>query len=178
MRGSRISSFQIRSRWAIAGPPSCCPYLRPQPSAGPYGWKRIAPWDSNHPLPRRPLFRPAHAFPTALLLSAPSLSRRPAGLDRQSLAPAESLGGRARGRSPPPPSSRGSPRRGHPRTEANRPPPPACAICRLSATRRGPRSQAPAGVGGAADSAPPSWLLPRRLAAPALASALGTPGSA
>lgn len=74
-----------------------------------------------------------------------------------------------RGLSPPPP----------PRHPGARPipPPPAPSVCHLPPVSLSPWAPIPgaAGGGGAADSAPPSWLLPRRLAASALALALGTP---
>lgn len=50
-------------------------------------------------------------------------------------------------------------------------------MCHLPPVSLSPRASIPGagGGGGAADSAPPSWLFPRRLAASALALALGTP---
>lgn len=123
------------------------PPLASGPSAVPKGGKRAALRVSNQPSgPATPpiLQQPLpHRTPFVQPLSLPA----PGWAGSAVSSPPESLGGRAGGCSPPPPPRRGSPRRGHPGAEANRPPPPACAICRLSASLRGPRSQAPAGVG-------------------------------
>lgn len=133
---------------------------RRSPDASPAGWP--PPFLQHTPSPPR--------APFVLL----PLSRSGLGIIR-SLQPAESLGGRAGGCSPPPSPRRGSPWRGHPGAEANQPPSPS--VCHLPPVSLSPRAWIPGagGGGGAADSAPPSWLLPRRLAASALALALGTP---
>lgn len=129
-------------------PPSCSPCLWPLGLLQfPEGRRRAAPRVSNRRSPPGgPLLSSSTALPLALLLSVPSLPA-PDWAGSAASSPPESLGRRTGGCSPPPPPRRGSPRRGHPGAEANRPPPPACAICRLSASLRGPRSQAPAGVG-------------------------------
>ena len=136
--------------------PLLLPLLLPSgPSAVPQGGKRAAPRvSSQSSLPGDPSFPPAAPSPPRVPFVHPLPLPAPGWALSAVSSPPESPGGRAGGCSPPPPAKRGSPRRGHPGAAANRPPPPACAICRLSA--------------------PPSWLLPRRLAASALAVALGT----
>lgn len=123
------------------------------PSSGLWALRSSQGWKKGSAAGLQPALRPGDpSYPPAT--PSPPCSFCPPPLSPgsrlgpiRSLQPPESLGGRAGGCSPPPPPRRGSPRRGHPGAEANRPPPPACAICRLSASLRGPRSQAPAGVG-------------------------------
>lgn len=154
---SLVDSFPCG--WPVACPSACYPHLWPlglpqflrvekgqrrgSPTSPP---RSVTPPFLQQPLPRRAPF--VHPF----FLQAPGWARSAVS------SPPESLGGQAAGCSPPPPPRRGSPRRGHPGAEANRPPPPACAICRLSASLRGPRSQAPAGVGSCRFG--PSFLAP------------------
>lgn len=138
--------MRISSEYAVAHSPFRHPHLWPRGLPQfPEGGKKAAPRVSNH-RPLTPPFLQHTPSPLRCFCPSPSL-RLPAGQDPRVFSPPESQGGRAGGCSPPPPPRRGSPRRGHPGAEANRPPPPACAICRLSASLRGPRSQAPAGVG-------------------------------
>lgn len=138
--------------WVIgcreAGPASSC-YPDPWPPGllqFPEGGERPALRASP---PGDPSFPPAHPYtpsPPNPFCPLPWLPA-PGWAASEVSSPPEGLGGPAGGCSPPPPPRTSSPRRGHPGAEANRPPPPACAICRLSASLRGPRSQAPAGVG-------------------------------
>lgn len=89
-----------------------------------------------------------------------------------SLSALEGPSAQVGGWSLPPPPRRGSPRRGHPEP---RPIAPSPSVCHLPPVSLSPWASIPGagGGGGAADSAPPSWRLPRRLSASALA--LGTP---
>lgn len=139
----------------LAPPPASCGSPRVEKGSA-AGVPQFSP-------PGDPSFRPARPFPTALLLSTPSLSRLPAGRDPPSPAPQRARAGERRGQagwSPPPPPRRGGPRRGHPGAEANRPLPQRVpsAACQPLSAGLDPRRRR--GWGGAAASAPPSWLLP------------------
>lgn len=164
----------ISSEYAVARPTVGYSHLWPPgPSAVPGGWKKGSAAGLQTP-PADPSFPPAHPYPTALLLSGPLLSGSRLGEIRESSAPQRARAGEPGAVLRPLPLGEAARGGGTPEP---RPTAPSPSVCHLPPVSLSPRASIPGagGGGGAADSAPPSWLLPRRLAASALALALGTP---
>lgn len=172
-----ISALVDRLSPALPSPPprSCYPCLCPldllQFPRVEKGQRRGSP--ASPPCPVTPPFLQQPLPHRAFLLSTPSLSRLPAGHYPQSPAPQRAREGEPGAVLRPLPLREAARGGGTPEPRPIAPLPqrvPSAACQPLSAGRDPRRRRG----WGAAASAPPSWLLPRRLAASALAVALGT----